>query len=81
MIKLSDLKCISENIDLDEYIEFRQLVLDSMPHPEWLGDFSKDDLKYLLDNGSKIWIFYLEDKPVSSMMMIPLDEKSIKKCL
>ena len=41
---LQELKCINKNIDLDEYIEFREMVKQNMEHPEWLGDFSKEDL-------------------------------------
>jgi GNAT superfamily N-acetyltransferase len=78
-MKLSEFKQIDENIDLDKYIEFREDVKKSMLHPEWLGDFSKDDLIKLLDTGSKIWIYYDNDKPVCSMMLIPSDEKGLAK--
>ena len=76
---LKDLKEISENINLDSYIEFRELVKQNMPHPEWLGDFSKEDLEELLNNKSKIWIYYLGEEPVCSMMLIPSTEKTLKK--
>ena len=78
-IKLSELKCITEKINLDKYIEFRELVKKEMTYPEWLGDFSKKDLQYLLHNDSKIWIYYLDRIPICSMMIIPADEKTIKK--
>ena len=60
-----------ESIDLDRYIELREKVKENMQYPEWLGDFSKEDLIYLLNNNSKIWIYYLENEPVCSMMLIP----------
>ena len=78
-MKLDELLCINDNINLDEYIEFRNIVKDNMEHPDWLGDFSKEDLVKLLDIGSKIWIYYLEGTPVCSMMSIPADQRSIDK--
>lgn len=78
-IKLSDLKCVCENINLDKYIEFREDIKSKMEYPEWLGDFSKEDLEFMLSNGSKIWVYYDGDVPVCSMMFIPADEKGLKK--
>lgn len=78
-MKLSELKCINENIDVDKYIEFREYVKSNMECPEWLGDFSKEDLNFILNNGSKIWIYYLGQESVCSMMFIPGDETSVEK--
>ena len=79
-MKLSDLKCVNDNINLDEYISFRELVKQSMEYPEWLGDFSKENLVNMLNNGSKIWIYYNENLEfVCSMMLIPSDEDALKK--
>lgn len=78
-MKLKELFCISENINVDEYIEFREYVKENMLHPEWLGDFSKEDLENLLSSNSKIWIYYLDKEPVCSMMLIPSSEKSLSK--
>ena len=78
-MKLNELTCIYQNINLDEYIEFREMVKENMEHPEWLGDFSKEDLINCLNNGSIIWIYYFNDEPVCSMMLIPSTEKSIRK--
>lgn len=78
-MKLSDLKCINNDIDLDKYIEFREYVKKHMEHPEWLGDFSKEDLINLLNNNSKIWVYYLDNIPVCSMMFIPSTEKDLTK--
>lgn len=78
-MKLSDLRVESENIDIDKYIEYREDVKENMEHPDWLGDFQKEDLEFLLSNGSKLWIFYDGEEYVSSMMLIPSDEKSLKK--
>lgn len=78
-MKLEELICINENIDLDKYIEFREYVKDNMTYPEWLGDFSKEDLKELLNNNSKVWIYYLGNEPVCSMMLIPVDIKNLSE--
>lgn len=76
---LDNLLCVNENIDLDEYISFRSYVKEHMEHPEWLGDFTKEDLKIMLKKNSKIWIYYLNSVPVCSMMLIPTDKKSLDK--
>ena len=78
-MKLSDLVCINENVDLDKYIEFREDVKSHMEHPEWLGNFTKEELEELLKRNSKIWVYYLKDEPICSMMIIPAREKDIKK--
>lgn len=63
-MNLNSLKCIDNNIDLDKYIEYREYVKSYMEHPEWLGDFTKEDL----DNNF-----------VCSMMTIPSSEKNMIK--
>ena len=78
-MKLEELTCISENIDIDKYIDFREQVKNNMEYPDWLGDFSKKDLIKMLENESKIWIYYLNDEPVCSIMLIPADEKALLK--
>ena len=78
-IILKDLKCKNENVDLDEYINFREIVKKHMEYPEWLGDFNKDDLIMMLEENSKIWVYYFKEELVCSMMLIPSTEKSLKK--
>lgn len=78
-MKLEDLRAVDNGVDLDEYIAFREHVKAFMEHPEWLGDFSKEDLEQMLQNGSKIWIYYLGDDHVCSMMLIPADERALRK--
>ena len=78
-MELEGLICINENIDLNKYIEFREYIKTNMTYPEWLGDFSKKDLINLLNNGSKIWIYYLNNEPICSMMLILVNEKDISK--
>jgi GNAT superfamily N-acetyltransferase len=78
-VKLENLKCINDSINLKEYIKFRELVKENMPNPEWLGDFTKEELIEMLNNNTKIWIYYLNKEPVCSMMLIPSTEKDISK--
>lgn len=52
-IKISNLICINEDINLDNYISFRTLVKESMPFPEWLGDFRKEDLETIINSEGK----------------------------
>ena len=78
-LTLKDLFEQNENIDLDEYIRFREYVKTFMEHPEWLGDFTKEELAFMLENGSKIWMYYLNKEPVCSMMLIPADKHALDK--
>lgn len=78
-MNLENLICINDNINLKEYIKFRELVKENMPNPEWLGDFTKEELIEILNNNTKIWIYYLNKEPVCSMMLIPSTEKDISK--
>ncbi len=78
-MKLSDFKEISDNINLDEYLYLYNYVRDNMDHPEWLGTFTKDEIKEILNNGGKIWMYYDNDIPVCSVFYIPTSNKSLKK--
>lgn len=78
-MKLSELKCINKNINIEDYITYRDEIKNKMDYPEWLGDFSKEDLINLINNGSNIWMYFLNDEFICSMMMIPSNEKSLKK--
>lgn len=79
MISLESLKCVDNNIDVEEYITFREEIKKHMDYPEWLGDFTKEEIIDMLDNGSKIWNYYLNDILICSMMLIPATEKSTMK--
>lgn len=70
-MKLEELRCISNNIDLNEYFTFKKLVKDNMIHPDWLREYTKEDIENQLNNGAKIWIYYDGKIPVCSMMMSP----------
>lgn len=78
-ILLSDLDCLSKNIDLKLYIEYMDYVKSTMKYPEWLGDFTIDDIEHMIESGSKIWIYTLNNEFVCSMMFIPSDTNGLNK--
>ena len=78
-MKLNDLKEISDNVNLDEYLSLYNYVRDNMEHPEWLGTFTLDEIKKILSIGRKIWMYYDKDIPVCSVFYIPTSNKSLKK--
>ena len=78
-VELDSLKCIDNNINIDTYLDFINYVKSTMENPEWLGDFTHDDLEELLKCGTKIWMYYLDDEVVCSMMLIPSRQKSLDK--
>lgn len=71
---LDEFKCVSENIDLDYYIKFRDSVRSKMEIPEWLGEIPKEELEEMLSIGGKIWMYYIGDVPVCTWMFIPAGE-------
>lgn len=79
MIDITKLKYENKNIDLDCYISFRECVKNNMTYPEWLGDFTRNDLEKIQSHGAIIWIYYLNERPICSMMLIPSTEKSLSK--
>lgn len=78
-MKLNDLNYVNDKIDVDKYIEYRENVKKEMKEPDWLGDFSKDDILYMLDNNSKIWIYSKDEEFICSMMLIPSTKKDLDK--
>jgi len=78
-MKLTNLKCINKNLDIDKYIKFREMVKRNMEYPKWFGDFSKEDLINMQNDNSMIWIYYLDNEPVCSMMLIPITEKLLNE--
>ena len=78
-MKLIDLKEISENVNLDDYLYLYNYVRDNMEHPEWLGTFEREEIEEILNVGGKIWLYYDKDIPVCSVFYIPASNKSLKK--
>jgi len=65
--------------NLDTYYSFVENVKKKMEHPEWLGDFTKAELKKCLDNMSKIFIYESNGIIYASSMIIPAREKDLVK--
>ena len=78
-MKLSELSCIENNINLDDYIKYKDETKSHMKYPEWLGDFTKDNLVSAINNKAKIWMYYLNDEFVCSMMILPSSKDSLNK--
>lgn len=78
-ILLNELLEVNENVNLNEYIKYREKVKENMEHPEWLGDFTIDQLNTMLNNNSKIWMYFNNNDFVCSMMMIPATKKDLEK--
>ena len=78
-MKFEDLKCIEDNVNLDDYLKLYKYVRDNMEHPEWLGTFTKDEVIDILNNGGKIWLYYNDKDLVCSCFYIPSSNKSLLK--
>lgn len=77
-INIKDL-IVVEKINIDQYIKFREQVKETMNNPEWLGDFTREDIELLLQENSKIWVYYSKEIPICSMMIIPATKKALIK--
>lgn len=79
MICLKDLevKQLNRN-DLDDYLILVEKVKDNMKYPEWLGDFSKEDLIQIAEDG-KIYLWYDKGIPVCAALLIPSTKKDLDK--
>lgn len=53
-MNLNELKCVSDNVNLDDYLKLYKYVRDNMEHPEWLGTFTRDEIVDILSNDGKI---------------------------
>lgn len=78
-IELQSLKCIHENINLEEYIDFREYIKSTMENPEWLRALSKTELEEMLKKNTKVWIYYNDEEPVCSMLAKPACKETIEK--
>ena len=78
-MKINEFNCISEHNDIDEYLEFYKYVKSNMKEPSWLGEFSLNELKNILNNEGKLFNFYDNNTIVCSMLYIPSNNKTLKK--
>lgn len=79
MIKLKELKCIENNVNIKEYLKLYKYVRDNMEHSEWLGEFSEEEIIDILKGKGKIWLYYTDNTPVCSMFYIPVKQKTLDK--
>lgn len=75
MITIRDL----EEQDLNAYLDLEQEVKNNMIHPEWLGDFTKNDLQRLLKTGGHIYGGYLQDKLIAVGVLMPATKEGLEK--
>ena len=78
-MKINEFNCISKNNNIDEYLEFYKYVKSNMKEPSWLGEFSLNELKNILNNEGKLFNFYDNNIIVCSMLYIPSNNKTLKK--
>jgi GNAT superfamily N-acetyltransferase len=78
-MNFEELNCVSENVNLDDYLYLYKYVRDNMEHPEWLGTFEYDEIVDILANGGKIWLYYDNDNLVCSVFYIPPTNKALNK--
>ena len=77
--------------ELDTYIEFIKFVKSHMEHPEWLGEFTREDYEWMLNNNSHIYVWTLFENInlvftdinqfVACGMIIPARQKDLEKFL
>lgn len=78
-MKINEFNCISEHNNIDEYLEFYKYVKSNMKEPSWLGEFSLNELKNILNNEGKLFNFYGNNIIVCSMLYIPSNNKTLEK--
>ena len=79
-ILVSDLKREDvNNKNIDEYIDFIKEVKSNMEHPEWLGDFTKEDVLSIISNGGYCFLYRLGEMVAATSFIIPAREKDIEK--
>ena len=47
-MNIKDLVVVIDNINIDDYIYFRESVKANMEHPEWLGEIPKEGLQEMV---------------------------------
>lgn len=78
-MKLRDFKCVSENVNLDDYLKLETFVKDNMENPSWLGGFTKEEIEEQLKNKGKIWLYYNNNDLVCSVFLLPSKNKVLNK--
>lgn len=79
MVNLADLRCESEEVDLDDFLALEEAVLAKIEDPEWFGVIKRENLEKWLGHGAKIWLYYRGDEPVCAAITIPATKKDMSK--
>lgn len=79
-INLNDVivKEISE-LELDQYLDLITLVKANMKHPEWLGDFTKEDYINLMRTDSHIYSWFYNNQMIAAGVLIPATMEDLNK--
>lgn len=78
-MEFNKLKCVSDNVNLNHYMKLYKYVIDNMQNKEWLGTFTKKEIKDILKEGGKIWLYYDNKNLVCSVLYIPSNQKTLDK--
>lgn len=78
-MKFNELRCISDNVNLDDFFKLYTYVRDNLKHPNWLETFSHEEVRNILSNGGKIWLYYDNKNLVCSTFYIPSNQKTLNK--
>ena len=78
-MKLSDFRCVCDHVNLDDYLKLYKYVRDGMENPNWLGAFTKKEIKDWLNLKGKIWLYYSGEDLVCSMFLLPSNNKTLNK--
>ena len=79
-IDLKDLKVlVIEEESIDFYLDFISMIKKKMDHPEYLGDFTRDDLISILRNKGVILMYKYGNILGASSMMIPATKKDMEE--
>lgn len=79
MITLDELKCETENINIDKYMGFVEEVRQDMQFPEWIVDIDKEEIEKLIENKTKFWLYSLNERLICSMMLLPTTKEMLEE--
>ena len=78
-MKFENLKCIDVDVNLDDYLKLYDYVRSNMEFPHWLGTFTLEEIKDILNYGGKIWLYYNNNDLVCSVFYIPPSQRTLDK--
>lgn len=78
-MKFENLKCVDEDVNLNDYLQLYDVVKKNLNNPNWLGTYEKIEIIDILSNGGKIWLYYDGNQAVCSMFYMPVNSIALKK--